>query len=134
MAEELFRKKSLDRIKSPENLNDYVRVVNPSVWLVLAAIILLLLGACIWGIFGQIEAKIPALAMAENGQVVCQVQQEKLLSVQPGMTVRIGETEGTVTSVVPASGEVLAQVEITDGTYQAEVVTERLHPMSFLFN
>ena len=40
----LFRKKSLERISSPEQLNEYVRVSTPSVWLVLK----LSMAAAIW--------------------------------------------------------------------------------------
>ena len=50
----LFRKKSIDRVSSPEQLNDYIRVTKPSVWLVLIAVILLLIGMLIWGIFGSV--------------------------------------------------------------------------------
>jgi hypothetical protein len=52
----IFRQKSLDRISSPEQLNDYIRVTTPSVWLVLTAIILLLVGIVAWSIFGTVEA------------------------------------------------------------------------------
>ena len=41
---ELFREKSLERVSSPEQLNDYIKVTTPSVWLVLIAVILLLVG------------------------------------------------------------------------------------------
>ena len=40
----LFRKETLDRISSPEQLTDYLRVTNPGIWVVLAAVILLLAG------------------------------------------------------------------------------------------
>ncbi len=53
----VFRQKSLDRVSSPEQLNDYIRVMTPSVWLVLIAIILLLAGMLAWGIFGTVEAR-----------------------------------------------------------------------------
>ena len=43
MNNSIFRKKSLDRISSPEQLNDYIRVSTPSVWMVLFAIIILTL-------------------------------------------------------------------------------------------
>lgn len=43
--------KSLNRVKSPEDLNDYIRVANPGVWLVLVAVVILLAGVCIWGLF-----------------------------------------------------------------------------------
>ena len=50
----IFRQKSLDRISSPEKLDDYVKVTTPSVWIALTAIILLLAGALVWGIFGEV--------------------------------------------------------------------------------
>ena len=54
---DLFRQKNLDRVSSPEQLNDYIRVTKPSVWLVLVALIILLAGMLIWSIFGTVEVK-----------------------------------------------------------------------------
>ncbi len=51
----IFRQKSLDKVSSPEKLDDYIRVTTPSVWIVLIAIVLLLAGAVVWSIFGEIE-------------------------------------------------------------------------------
>lgn len=51
----IFRKKSVERVTGPEALNDYIRVTSPSVWIVLAATVLLLLGLLFWSIFGRIE-------------------------------------------------------------------------------
>ncbi|MBQ9420511.1 MAG: hypothetical protein IJU30_01970 [Lachnospiraceae bacterium] len=48
MENSIFRKKSLEQISSPEELNDYLHVTGPSVWLVLTAVILLLAGMLIW--------------------------------------------------------------------------------------
>ena len=50
----IFSQKSLSRINGPEELNDYVRVTTPSVWLVLAAITLLLIGILGWCFFGTV--------------------------------------------------------------------------------
>ena len=52
----IFRKKSIERVSSPEELNDYIRVTSPSVWLVLAALILLLAGILVWSVFGTVDA------------------------------------------------------------------------------
>lgn len=43
-----------DRISSPEKLDDYIRVTTPSVWITLGAIVLVLVGAIVWGIFGEL--------------------------------------------------------------------------------
>ena len=54
---ELFRSKSLEQVRSPEDLNDYIRVTTPSVWLVLLGATILLLGALAWGVLGTIEVE-----------------------------------------------------------------------------
>ena len=56
MAEKsIFRDKSLDQISTPEQLDDYIKVTKPSVWVVLIASILLIVGVLVWAVFGKIE-------------------------------------------------------------------------------
>ena len=50
----IFRKKSLDKINGPEEMRDYVRVTTPSVWIVLTAIMLLVIGILGWCFFGTV--------------------------------------------------------------------------------
>ncbi len=50
----IFRKKSIDKVSSPEKLDDYIRVTTPGVWLVLGAMIIFLAGALIWGTMGEL--------------------------------------------------------------------------------
>ena len=52
----IFRKKSLDRISDPEQLEDYIHVTSPSVWLVLLALVLLLVGILAWSVLGTVDA------------------------------------------------------------------------------
>lgn len=54
MNNSIFRQESIDKVSSPEKLDDYIRVTTPSVWITLIAIILLLTGALVWGIFGEV--------------------------------------------------------------------------------
>ncbi len=56
---EQFRKESLERINSPEELKDYIRVATPSVWLVLLATAILLAGMLAWSVFGTVEVEKP---------------------------------------------------------------------------
>lgn len=51
----IFREKSIKRVSSPEQLNDYIRVTSPSVWIVLIALVVLLLGMLAWSALGRIE-------------------------------------------------------------------------------
>ena len=70
MNEEIFKKKSLDKVKSPESIDDYIRVSNPGVWLLLISVIVLLIGAVVWGIFGRIDSTVSASVRIENGTAV----------------------------------------------------------------
>ena len=54
MNNSIFRQKSIDKISSPEKLDDYIKVTTPSVWITLIAIVLLLAGAVVWSIFGEV--------------------------------------------------------------------------------
>lgn len=153
----LFRKSSMDRVSSPEQLNDYIRVASPGVWMVLAAVIVLLAGACVWGASSRLETVVGAAAVVKNGSAVCYVPAEEAGVLQPGMPLRIGEVEATLTAVdtqpVEVTGSfdayamylgglqagdwalaVEAQVPVEDGTYAAEIVVDSVSPLSFLLN
>ena len=51
----VFRRKSLERVTSPEQLNDYIKVTTPSVWLILFATLVLIVGTLFWAVFGKIQ-------------------------------------------------------------------------------
>lgn len=67
-----------NRDGSPEQLNDYIRVSNPGVWLVLAAVIVLLIGVCVWGIFGRLETTVGSAAVVKDGEMTLYVKEEYL--------------------------------------------------------
>ena len=50
----VFRQKSMERVSSPEQLNDYIRVTSPSVWIVLIALVVLLVGMLAWSVLGRV--------------------------------------------------------------------------------
>ncbi len=54
---DIFRKKSLDRAKSPEELNDYIRVTTPSVWIILLATVILLISMLAWCVLGKVTVQ-----------------------------------------------------------------------------
>ncbi len=54
-AADAVREKTVERVTDPEELNGYIRVTTPSVWIVLAALVALLLGMLAWSIFGTVE-------------------------------------------------------------------------------
>ena len=45
------------KVKSPEQLDNYIRVTSPGSWLVLSSIIILLAGFTFWIFTGEIETE-----------------------------------------------------------------------------
>ena len=69
MENPIYRKKSLDRISSPEALSDYLHVTNPAVWMILAAVLFLLVGMLIWSSIASIDSFASGIAHVEDGKM-----------------------------------------------------------------
>ena len=69
MSSTIFREKSLKKIASPEQMNDYIRVSSPSVWMVLTAVIVLLAGVCVWGMFGHLDTAVQTGGVCADGRL-----------------------------------------------------------------
>ena len=139
MNEKIFREKSLNKVKSPENLDDYIRVANPGVWLLLICVILLLAGACVWGIFGHIDSTVPVSVYVENGEVTCRIAPEDVSSVRVGLVVEFAGTESLITNIEKDEEgtyicTLLAKDAHVDGFYDGKVIIESYRPMSFILN
>lgn len=134
MGNDVFREKSLERIKSPENLDEYIKVANPGVWVLLLGIILILIGACIWGVFGRLESKVKGLGVAKDGVVSCTLDAQQILKIAPDMEVRNGQIEGKVTNIDYNTKTVTAEMNVPDGNCAVEIVVESISPLSFVFN
>lgn len=139
MSEEIFRKKSLDKVKSPESLDDYIRVSNPGVWLLLISVIVLLIGAVGWGIFGHIDSTVPASVRIENGTAVCYVEKDNMTSVKVGQTVKFEDCETVIESVGNKTDDgyvcTLSNISgLADGFYEGNIIVESYKPLSFILN
>lgn len=154
----LFREKSLERISSPEELNDYVRVANPGVWLLLSGIVILLAGFIVWGIFGSVETTVPGVCVTEKGISTCYVSEEDAARIKQGMKITIEdgseceanyisarsiEAEDVLSEYAMHIGGFEAQqwvhaIEVAgnavEGTYAAKITLEALHPIKFIFS
>ena len=154
----LFRQQSLQALDAPgENLNAYLRVTTPGVWMVLIAVILFLAGTCVWGTLAHIHTEVPVSIISSSDDVICYVPQnavnalnehpvvklageDLLVSKQAGEALIIQNekdqelygagTQELGTVVIPVS----VSAELKEGSYEGRIVTEDIRPISFLFN
>ena len=113
-----------------------MRVTNPSVWMVLIAVIVLLAGLIVFAIVGRIETTVPAEFTVRNGIAVATVRSDREPEVSEGMTLRLGGTETTIDSVLwnaDQTAALSAQISLPDGTYSGTVVLETISPIRFLW-
>ena len=133
----VFRQKSLDSISSPEQLTDSLRVTHPGIWAILAAVIILLGGMFAWSALGRLETVANGKAVVKDGTASIMVTDMNKGDVQSGMPVRIGRETVNITSVETddyGRAVAYAPVSAADGKYDVEIVTESIHPISFLFS
>ena len=136
MSEQLFRKKSLDKISSPDKLDDYLKVSSPSLWLVMLAVVFLLVGTLVWASVEELETKINAVASIENKNVEIVLTGSDADKVDTGMKVYIGKVVTTIDQVkYDDLGRtiLMCSADLSDGNYKTEIVIESIHPIKFLF-
>ena len=146
MEKTLFRKESYDRISSPEQMRDYMRVTSPRLWMLLAAMIALLAGFLVYASTTMMETTLELSATADqSGVIQAAVTPEQARNLEIGMKVRIGGKNARVAEIVQMLGGekgkhtiVLIEPEedlvLPEGLYQATVVTESISPIDFLMN
>lgn len=151
-----FRKESLERAKSPDQLDDYIRVSNPGVWMVLGAVVLLLLAGLVWACCGRLVDTMPTVLVVQDGRATCYVAEDEVGQVAAGDAVGADGASGTVASIgqTPLSPDSLAaqldeyaayrvsatgwmypvevDIDLADGVYDAHVSTSEFAPISLV--
>jgi HlyD family secretion protein len=120
----LFRKEALDRLSSPERLDQLMQVAQPKKWIPLAAIGSLIGVGIAWSVFGRIPitiggqgalvfpSKVMAVQSPSSGQIL-------VLNIRPGDTVKKGQVlatidQGKLQKKLDLAREKLAQLQDQD--------------------
>ncbi len=157
MMKTIFREKSMQRVSSPEQLNDYIRVAKPGILVTLSAVIILLIGFIVWGVVGSLETKVNTVAVSDSDEIICYIKEAEISDIEQGDVVHIGDYEYTVTEILSEpvavdesfsdyalhigdlkAGEWVYSVKLNgslpDGVYAASIIVDSVSPISFLFN
>ena len=101
----MFTQKASEKLRSPDDLDEYVRVTNPSVWVVLAACAVLLIGLFAWGFLGTAATSAGATGAYVKGEAVCFLPADEASKVHVGDDANVGGELMQVESIstVPVS-------------------------------
>lgn len=97
----IFRQEALERLSSPEKLDQAIQVVKPQAWLTLSAMSVLIAVAGIWSVFGRIPLTVTGQGILIRPRHVVQFQspssgQLLTLKVKPGDVIKEGDVLGII--------------------------------------
>ena len=126
------------RMSSPEQLNDYLKVTNPKIWVLLVAVVLLVAGLLLWSGFTTVESYATGSARAVGGDLTVTFDDPvKADKVLPGMEMEVGDVKTEVLTIgTDADGNVVAsaRANIPDGSYTVRVGYKTTQVISMLLN
>ena len=105
----IFRKVALERLSSPEQLDQLLQVTDPKGWLALGALGLLLMTSVAWGVFGSI----PTEARGEG-----------ILLRQGGVSSLVAAENGQVEEILVAVGDVIEKGQVVARIRQEELLRQ----------
>ena len=126
------------RMSSPEQLNDYLKVTSPKIWLLLAAVALLIGGLLLWSGFTTIESYATGTARAVGGELTVTFDDAKKAGkVQAGMEMTVGDVQTEILTVGTNDNDEIvasAHANIPDGLYTVRVGYKTTQVLSMLLN
>ncbi|WP_395166622.1 NHLP bacteriocin system secretion protein [Francisella salimarina] len=118
MDKSLFRKASIARIASPEQIDQNLKIISPKWWLLLVACFVLVTLFMIWGIWGTINTRVYGSGVM--------ITQGGLKVVQTQFTGEISEVYIDFNTYVH-KGDIVAKIIIHDREEELEKLKDKLH-------
>ena len=100
-AQSVFRKKSMEKVSELDELNSYLKVSSISVWAILIAAVMVVVGIIIWGMIARFEDSIQGAGQCENGILTCYFRQEDMEYIGKGSTIQVDGSQYEISEIVP---------------------------------
>lgn len=110
MTAPLFRPAALERLSTPEQLDQAIRVTSPSGWIGLLTVLVLIVAALIWGILGTVPIKV-----AGRG----------ILLAPAGVLDVVSDSQGRVVELLVAPGDAVARDQVVATVAQPDLRQKR---------
>ena len=110
MSAGFFRKSALEKLSTPEKLDQLIKVTDRKAWIALLTVALALITGVTWSVFGKVKTKLDVIGVVKGGEVheVVSTAQGQLinLNVKIGDQVKKGDIIATL-----EQPELLQQIE-----------------------
>ncbi len=67
----MFRESALRKMSSADDLDHYLKVTNPSAWILIGAVVVLLVAGLIWGLTASLPIMSSTTGVIKDGEIVC---------------------------------------------------------------
>ena len=121
VSSSIFNKRATEKLRSPDDLDKYVRVTNPGIWVVLGACVALLVGLFAWGIFGSVTTSVSCLGVVAKGEAMCFLSAEDVARVKVGDVANFGGEQLKVSEVAAVPSSEYEVWEILESDYLTSV-------------
>lgn len=118
----IFSKTAQEKLRSPDDLDKYVRVTNPSKWAVLVAFAMILAGVLVWGIFGTVSTSVTGTGVVVNGKALCYLPADEAAHVRVGDAALVGGKKLRVAQIAPVPSSHEEAEEILGSDYLVETL------------
>jgi len=121
MAAGFFRKAALEKLSTPEKLDQLIKVTSPKGWIALLTIAIALSTAIAWSFFGSVKTKLNVVGVLLGGEIheVVATSQGQLTSLNVNIGDKINE------------GDIIASIEQPELFQQIEEVKASLKEREF---
>jgi HlyD family secretion protein len=121
MAAGFFRKSALEKLSTPEKLDQLIKVTSPKGWIVLITLSIILGTGIAWSFFGEIKTKLNVVGVLLGGEIY------EVVSISNGQLVNLKVETGDLVN----EGEIVAVIEQPELYSQIEEVKASLIERKF---
>ena len=127
----VFNEEAQRRLKSPDDVDEYIRIGSPSVMLILCACVALLLGVLAWGIFGSVTTSVTAKGAVIDGKALCFLSEDDVQKLHVGDGAFMGSASLSVASVpeTPVSRKTAAKLVDDEYLLDAVMTSDWAYPV-----
>lgn len=122
LGAQMFRDSALRKMSSADDLDRYVKVTNPSAWVLIGAVAVLIIAALIWGFTANLPLNSTVIGVIQDGEVVCflPLDEKNIATTDSKVT-----AAGCETYIISVDGDPYSQREVS-ATLRSDYAVESL--------